>query len=253
MGRKSTLPVAEAIAEYIAGQKVRQIAVKYSVSIQHVYDKLAEHKVQMRPVGADLRTHFDEASAVAEYLKGTSSLECSRKFGVDDATIDRALRDAGVKKRSASEQNYISWTKEPAGYRSATRKAWHAARGKYTPNLSYLAGRARRLQEAGKMTKKEKLCFERIKSLGILTIPQYAVDRYNIDLAVPDARVAIEVRTSGWHLAGSTKDRDERKRALLTQMGWVVLDLSVVNNEWRTSWGEQILSLVSSRRALLLG
>ncbi|MGD6850765.1 MAG: DUF559 domain-containing protein [Candidatus Bathyarchaeia archaeon] len=66
-----------------------------------------------------------------------------------------------------------------------------------------------------------------LNDIGIQVIPQYALDIFNIDLAVPDRKIAIEVDGGEWHNSGRKQAMDERKEALLKAEDWLLLRFNV--------------------------
>jgi very-short-patch-repair endonuclease len=64
-------------------------------------------------------------------------------------------------------------------------------------------------------------------------IPQYAVDKYNIDLALPDNMLAIEVHGGNWHMTSAKKRaQDAEKFQVLRAHGWVILIVKTRRQCW---------------------
>lgn len=62
-----------------------------------------------------------------------------------------------------------------------------------------------------------------LTAAGIPTEREYKTGRYNIDLAIPAARLAIEADGTYWHSLPKQQAADARKDAALGQAGWRVL------------------------------
>ena len=54
---------------------------------------------------------------------------------------------------------------------------------------------------------------------------QFQIDRFSIDIAFPDVRLAVEVDGEYWHSLPKTVERDRRKNKLLEEKGWEIMRL----------------------------
>ena len=62
-----------------------------------------------------------------------------------------------------------------------------------------------------------------LNARGLVPVPVYAVDKYNIDFAFPDAMVAVEYNGGNWHNTPKKVAEDEVKAAFLNANGWTLL------------------------------
>ena len=64
--------------------------------------------------------------------------------------------------------------------------------------------------------------YDALKQVGITCLPQYSVDQYKLDLAIPDAKIDIEVDGAYWHknLDGSRVLSDLKRDTHLASRGW---------------------------------
>lgn len=85
-----------------------------------------------------------------------------------------------------------------------------------------LCKRARTKQERGVLSGDEAEIMDGFIAAGLNPIPLYAVDKFNIDFAFPDERVAIEYHGGNWHNTAEKRTQDERKRRYLESIGWTV-------------------------------
>lgn len=61
---------------------------------------------------------------------------------------------------------------------------------------------------------------------GVVVVPQFAVDLYTVDFAIPEDMLIIECDGVYWHNLPTQKKRDKAKDARLRRRGWTVLRLT---------------------------
>lgn len=83
-----------------------------------------------------------------------------------------------------------------------------------------------RHQHLHKPTSIEKALNNALQSAAIVSIQEYPVSGFSIDLALPEHKIAIEVDGSYWHSLPEAIARDARKDAALKAAGWTVLRFS---------------------------
>jgi len=77
----------------------------------------------------------------------------------------------------------------------------------------------------------EERITQAIRDMGVSCVPQYPVGRYNIDVAIPDSRLAIEVQRS-WNML----DHKLKTRAdYLSSHGWQLLWVDLLESSRKTS------------------
>lgn len=83
--------------------------------------------------------------------------------------------------------------------------------------------RAEGIQRRGKLSADEQVIYTALVAAGLTPVPLYAIDRFNIDFAFPDQRVAVEYNGGNWRNGARHRERDARKAALLAAHGWTLL------------------------------
>jgi very-short-patch-repair endonuclease len=63
-----------------------------------------------------------------------------------------------------------------------------------------------------------------LRGAGFFPVPEFAVERFNIDFAFPDEMLAVELDPR-WHRSRSKREIDTRKDQRLAELGWTVLRL----------------------------
>lgn len=81
-----------------------------------------------------------------------------------------------------------------------------------------------RLAYAGP-TSIEQILMDALDARGIEYHSQYPIDRLRIDIAFPNARLAVEADGEYWHTLPENIDRDRRKDEHLAIIGWRILHL----------------------------
>jgi very-short-patch-repair endonuclease len=128
-------------------------------------------------------------------------------------------------------------------------KAFHdKIRGSHKTH-AMLVERAKGVQRVAKQSSIEIMFHELFKAADTPVIPQYAIDIFNVDFAIPEAKLAIEVSTGGFHNTPPKRFHDERMKAYLESIGWTVL---AFNNFRRYKPQEAIafVEIVSTHPAL---
>jgi very-short-patch-repair endonuclease len=88
-----------------------------------------------------------------------------------------------------------------------------------------LCKRARTKQERGVLSDDEAEIMRALISRGLYPAPLYAVDKFNVDIAFPSIRLALEYNGGNWHNTDEKREQVARKRAYLEAHGWTVQEL----------------------------
>lgn len=123
--------------------------------------------------------------------------------------LKRWLLGCGIEPRGKSEAVRLQHRRDPsrgerwAGWLATDEAQRRTAKSRQAnPNPSTLQRAAVALAE----------------ELGLRPIVEFAFDRYNIDIALPDQMVAIEINGGNWH----TQERDAPRDGALIAAGWTV-------------------------------
>lgn len=85
-----------------------------------------------------------------------------------------------------------------------------------------------------------------LRSAGLDPIPQLAITSYNVDFAFPGCKLAVECDPR-WHMTKSRLERDRKRDAKLTAMGWTVLRLDTrASMEYKVRKVSDALSALAS-------
>jgi very-short-patch-repair endonuclease len=162
----------------------------------------------------------------AAYANQTAA-DVAKVYGVDRSAVASWLDRYGIPRRTISESKALQTGRltyeERLAATAASRLVINAPGGK--PH-DWLVKRALGVQRAGRMSPYEATVFTwAAQFLGYMPVAQYAIDKYNVDIAIPACRIAIEVQGGLWHTRHSPRKtaQDEAKRAVLKLAGWTVI------------------------------
>lgn len=102
---------------------------------------------------------------------------------------------------------------------------------------------ARSRQDNCKLSEDEQAILTAYQQSGLRPVPLYAVDRYNIDFAFPDQRLAVEYDGGNWHNTPKKRAIDERKAALLESLGWTIIRLPRIDKPQNNDAGNERITL----------
>jgi very-short-patch-repair endonuclease len=174
---------------------------------------------------------LDDKEIMRLYIdEGKSSIAIGKKFGVPGRTIRNHLIKLGVPIRGRNKALMLRWKSMNAQERENLIQAGQVAKSKRKqhPPLShnsYVQNAVKRQTDA-QLNENEKQIMKLLNSVGLNPIPQYAFDVYNIDLAFPEQKVAVEV-DSCWHNRPSKVAGDKKKESVLKAAGWIVVRFKV--------------------------
>lgn len=177
----------------------------------------------------DLRDSFDQALSeqvgepIGDYLR--------RRYVVEKATYRELCAELNINTRTLMrrmEQYGIT----PIDPKTAGRRNYRKNKDVYRHNLTAYRNNDKVVSKIAKTRQGQwskfssdnaKAVFFALKEMGFSPIPEYAVYRYNIDLAFPDQKLAVEIDGGNWHTSPVHQKKDNKKESYLTSQGWTVL------------------------------
>lgn len=111
---------------------------------------------------------------------------------------------------------------EPHQRAALMTKATDAIRGSKRTHYD-LCKRARTKQDRAKLSKDETAILAALHAANLRPIPEYAIDKFNVDFAFPDERLAVEYNGGNWHNTPKKRSEDDAKALYLRANGWNVL------------------------------
>jgi len=156
------------------------------------------------------------------YVEGESELSLSKVFAVARGGIRGYLLRGGVSIRTISEANKIRMARlTPAERLALTAPAHSAVRGKAQSkeHRRKIAATRERL-ELG-VSPGEKRLAHWLRRRGFHSVLQKAIGPYNIDVALEESRVAVDVFGGNWHAGGRHAARFRKRFDYISDRGWI--------------------------------
>lgn len=166
------------------------------------------------------RTDVNTDDLIKLYSQGMSIKALSDKFNIARTGITSRFKTAGVPIRGRSDAMHLRMAQtSPEERKRLASFANNALRGSNQPEQGCIK-RAKGVEKSGsKIGKGEELLQKWLTDLGLEPIPQLAVNRYNIDLAVHP--IAVELLCNS--ASPIHRKSDRKKIEYLTNHGWSVL------------------------------
>jgi len=200
-----------AIELYLAGEPEAKIVSTVGVGRSALHRERTRRGIPPRREIA-----LPAAEIAAAYLSGESEYSLGLRYGVSRNVIRRRLEQQCVPVRSMSEAGKVRAGQMTAEQRASQAAAAHdAVRGTKQPHERLIARAAQRQARGGCDSPGEQFLLDALRERGLDPVPQQAIDKYNVDLAV--APVAVEVLGGGWHL---TKRHHATRTPRILDAGW---------------------------------
>jgi hypothetical protein len=181
--------VDHAVQLYLGAKPVKEIPPASGVSLTILYRELARRGIPSPSLPANV---------IAAYVAGESEFSISQRLGIARNVIRRVLERHGVHVRSSSEAGLVRASKMDPESRQAQSAAAHDAVRGTSPSPAMLVERAHRREVKGRFhSEAEATMFGWLTERGLEPIPQKAIGKYSVDLAVHP--IAVEILGGGWH------------------------------------------------------
>ena len=161
---------------------------------------------------------------IKKYTSGISEYELSKIFGVDRGTIKSRLIENGIQRRNCRDALINRFSKMTLDEKKQlTKKANEKIRNSKRP-VEELTKKAKSLQKTKSRQGKGEIEFcKELKKMGLNPIHQFAINKYNIDIAIFPVAVEIHITTTLPHKKAFVRDKIE----YLTNHGWSIVFIHV--------------------------
>ena len=204
----------DAIRLYLAGDPEKEILSTTGVSKSTLHRERSRRGI---PPRREFILPIDDI--VNAYQFGESEYSLAQRFHVSRNVIRRRLEGAGIQIRTMSEAGLVRAAQMSAEQRSSQAAPSHAAIRGSKRTEGQLLRRAQLIEQRGTFgSPGEKWLHDSLASYGLKPIPQKAIGKYNVDLAI--APIAMEVLGGGWHL---TKRHHSIRTPQILNSGWSLL------------------------------
>ncbi len=162
------------------------------------------------------------------YVAGESENKLASEAGVNRWTFRRRLLAANITPRGRVEAETLKWSRMSPEQRAAQTAAAHAAtRGRtvdFAEQCRNALGKQRAMSHVAPV---ENVLAQSLRAYGLVVTQQKAVGPYNLDLALDEAALAVEVCGGNWHGYGRHRTRFFERSEYLFNHGWNLLNVWV--------------------------
>lgn len=161
---------------------------------------------------------------IQQYRAGTSMKQLADGAGISRPKLVREFRARGEPLRGRSAAESLKWQtlrQDRAAVVRQTRRAWEAVRGRIVP-FEELCRRARTREER----QIHRFLYEReveaeLVTRGVRCTPQKAVGPYNLDLALDEPRIAVEI--IGCQMVSKRRAAYPKRLEYICNAGWLLV------------------------------
>jgi len=254
-------------SRYLAGEPVDKLAPEAGGRPVWFYGLMKRNGfVRPRQPGKKRIILVDADSIASRYSAGESELSLSRSAGVSRAVIRRHLVEKCVPLRNQSESESVKWSRmTEAQRRSQVAPAHIAARGRVVTATEKSRRSSTHERTGSRSSPLEQRFVELLAVSGVAFTQQKSVGPYNLDFAVKELPIAVEIFGGNWHASGRHLASHPERCKYLLDNGWSIIiiwvdsrtdPLTVKAAEYVAAFVEQSRrdpSLVSQYRVILGG
>lgn len=243
---------------YLAGQSQVEVAKQFGFSSSTFARRLKSADIPIRTQADSHRLRADRADeallaqfseAVRRYEDGEPALWLAKEYGIGYKKFIGLLIRMGVQPRTIRENLAVMYARMTPEERKQVAAAAQTAKRGRPANLMSMERRAQTMERTLQLASRFDLLLGLwLAQRGLQFIPQKAVGRYNIDIAVMEPRIVVEVNGPG-HWSGKEK-WIERCQYLFGQ-GWRVIEIRIRKgpiSTLRETAADRVISLVEQAR-----
>lgn len=158
------------------------------------------------------------------YIAGETEQKLAAECGVSRSAFRLRLIEANITPRNVSDTMYIRWQTADERLRSAMLNNAHASTRGKTVTEDKLINRAIGCErKSPNVAHAESVLADWLRERGLNVIPQKAIGKYNVDLAVQVPPIAVELFGGGWHAYGSHRERFAPRVEHILNAGWAMV------------------------------
>ena len=212
---------------YQSGLSLNDVAERFGVCSEAIRSRFLRNGLKIRSLSeAGLifnarNLSFDRDEAIRLYRDGALFVDLAERFNVHWMVVRRVIINAGVKLRPYSEIQRIKASRLTKQERARHSKAAHdAVRGK-SQSLEHRRKIALTREDRGVgISRIELSCKNLLEDRGFTCIPQKAIGSYNVDVAITEPPIAVEIFGGHWHAHGSHAARFRKRIDYIINSGW---------------------------------
>lgn len=156
------------------------------------------------------------------YDSGESVKSLANILGISRPCVVRRLKEVGRTPRNRSESMFLRMSKTSPEERLRLSEAAHASvRGKTQSFETRCKIALARESRGGCDSVYESSMFDWLVERGLSPVPQKAIGPYNVDLAIDESRIAVELFGGDWHATGRHAARFRHRTDYILGQGWI--------------------------------
>ncbi len=217
----------DAVKRYLAGESTCQIAKSLGVTLSKVEWQINKRGLRRGSSESARRRHatpaIDESAVAARYAAGETAQSIALNLGCSINVIQRIAKLYDIPVRSLAETKRAWYAKSTKEQRLALTQAAHdATRGRSRSNEDLCKIAVGCEKGIGKrIGPDEATMIGYLVATGCEVVPQKAVGRYNLDIALTESSIAVEMFGGGWHAQGALATNHRKRFDYLINNGWL--------------------------------
>ena len=224
-----------AISLYEAGESLDEVGRKMGVSGNTVGRRMDAAGLKRRSHGVSTALRYAHGTPDLDpfferYKAGEGRIALAREAGVGGDRFLRLMREAGIPIRDLRGAVAMRYTRMSKSEREGVTQAANTAKRGKRANPESLARRALTMEATLQLASRADLILAVwLAQRGVEFTPQKAVGPYNVDIAVHEPRVAVEV--DGFHHApelrrlSRSRSTPAERREYLFDRGWRLIEV----------------------------
>jgi len=158
------------------------------------------------------------------YESNITMRDIAKIVGCTRKTVCNRLRDAGVQLRTFRENTLIVASRTSPEERSRRAEAAHNAIRGTRQSFEHRCKIAKTLESRHyNVSPIEHVCADKLRRRGFQCTCQKAIGPYNIDVAINEPTIAVEIFGGCFHATGRHASRFRKRTDYILNQGWVVI------------------------------
>jgi very-short-patch-repair endonuclease len=178
-----------------------------------------------------VRKDVDTGDLLDLYQSGISIKELSERFNIARTGITRRLKSTGIKLRNRSDAMYLRMSHTSSEERCRLSAAAHAAvRGKRRSEEELIKRANTKGGDLRFSSRVELAAIDMLREQGFEIYPQKAIGKYNVDIAITEPPIAVEIFGGSWHSTGRHATRFNERIEYILNAGWNIVIVWVLRD-----------------------
>lgn len=173
---------------------------------------------------------IDTDDLIHRHEAGESLEAAAHRLNVSRPLLYRRLAEVGFRARNQSEAMFVRMARTPRLERlRLVKRAHDAVRGKRQTD-EHRVKIAQTRERTIRPTRTERKLIALLRRRSFSVVAQKAVGPYNIDVAITEPPIAVEVFGGRWHATGRHAARFRKRTDYLLNHGWHVIIIWVMRD-----------------------